>query len=82
MSRIYVQTWQDTYLSVVPVDYLLSMSVAKNERAFYDELKNVIPKYGQFYQPTNFDDVDRNKVNQIIRLVANEDLGCGYVEEG
>ena len=40
MSRIYVQTWQDTYLSVVPYDYLLSMSVAKHERAFYDELKN------------------------------------------
>lgn len=39
----------------------------------YDELQNVIPKYGKFYQPTSFDDVDRNKVNQIIKLVANED---------
>ena len=40
MSRIYVQTWQDTYLSVVPYGYLLSMSVPKHERAFYDELKS------------------------------------------
>jgi ribosomal protein S18 acetylase RimI-like enzyme len=40
MSRIYVQTWQDTYLSVVPYGYLLSMSVPKHERAFHNELKS------------------------------------------
>ena len=40
MSRIYVQTWQDTYLSVVPYDYLITMSVSQHEKAFYDELKN------------------------------------------
>ena len=40
MSRIYVQTWQDTYLSVVPYGYLLSMSAPKHEQAFYNELKN------------------------------------------
>ena len=40
MSRIYVQTWQDTYLSVVPYAYLLAMSVAQQEESFYDELKS------------------------------------------
>ncbi len=40
MSRIYVQTWQDTYLSVVPYAYLLSMSVSQHEKAFHDELKS------------------------------------------
>ena len=38
MSRIYVQTWQDTYLSVVPYGYLSTMSVAQHEKAFYNEL--------------------------------------------
>ena len=40
MSRIYVQTWQDTYLSVVPYGYLSAMSVAQHEKAFYNELKS------------------------------------------
>jgi len=40
MSRIYVQTWQDTYLSVVPYGYLSTMSVAQHKKAFYNELKN------------------------------------------
>jgi GNAT superfamily N-acetyltransferase len=40
MSRIYVQTWQDTYLSVVPYAYLLTMSVSQHENAFYNELKS------------------------------------------
>jgi GNAT superfamily N-acetyltransferase len=38
MSRIYVQTWQDTYLSVIPYTYLLTMSVSQHEKAFYNEL--------------------------------------------
>ena len=38
MSFIYVQTWQDTYLSIVPLDYLFAMSVPKQERAFFSEL--------------------------------------------
>jgi GNAT superfamily N-acetyltransferase len=40
MSRIYVQTWQDTYLSVVPYGYLSTMSVAQHEKAFYTELNS------------------------------------------
>ncbi len=39
----------------------------------FDELKDVIPTYGKFFQPVSFDDVDRDKVNQIITLVATED---------
>ena len=38
MSCIYVQTWRDTYLNVVPVDYLYTMSVDRHERAFLKEL--------------------------------------------
>jgi hypothetical protein len=40
ISHIYVQTWQDTYLSVVPYTYLLEMSVDQQEKSFYDELKS------------------------------------------
>jgi ribosomal protein S18 acetylase RimI-like enzyme len=38
ISSIYVQTWRDTYLSLIPYDYLWSMSTARHERAFFDEL--------------------------------------------
>ncbi len=40
MSCIYVQTWQDTYLSVVPYGYLINMSVPRQEKAFYKELNS------------------------------------------
>ncbi len=40
MSHVYVKTWQDTYLSMVPVGYLLTMSVSHHEKAFYNELEN------------------------------------------
>jgi GNAT superfamily N-acetyltransferase len=40
MSRIYVQTWRDTYLSVIPYGYLYAMSVSQHERSFYSELLN------------------------------------------
>ena len=40
MSRIYVQTWQDTYLSVIPYKYLLEMSPARHEVNFADELSS------------------------------------------
>lgn len=38
----------------------------------FDELKEVIPHYGKYYQPVSFDDVDRRQVNKIIDLVAKE----------
>jgi len=38
MACIYVQTWQDTYLGVVPFAYLYAMSVDRHERAFLKEL--------------------------------------------
>ena len=40
ISRIYVQTWQDTYLSVIPYGYLLEMSVPRHEQAFYRGLNS------------------------------------------
>lgn len=38
MACIYVQAWQDTYLSVIPFDYLSSMSIPRHEKAFQKEL--------------------------------------------
>ncbi len=40
MSCVYVQTWQDTYLSVIPYDYLSSMSIPRHEQAFFNELNS------------------------------------------
>jgi ribosomal protein S18 acetylase RimI-like enzyme len=40
MSCIYVQTWQDTYLGVVPYSYLIKMSVNQLEQAFLHELQS------------------------------------------
>jgi GNAT superfamily N-acetyltransferase len=40
MSCIYVQTWRDTYLSVIPYGYLSSMSIPRNEQAFFNELNS------------------------------------------
>ena len=36
MSRIYVQTWRDTYLSVLPFDYLFEMSAPDHEQVFFN----------------------------------------------
>jgi ribosomal protein S18 acetylase RimI-like enzyme len=38
MACIYVQTWRDTYLSIVPYGYLSAMSIPQHERAFLAEL--------------------------------------------
>ena len=40
MSCIYVQTWQDTYLGVIPYGYLSSMSVSRYSQAFFNELRS------------------------------------------
>lgn len=40
MSRVYVQTWQDTYLGAVPYYYLYTMSISRLEQAFLNEMKN------------------------------------------
>jgi ribosomal protein S18 acetylase RimI-like enzyme len=40
MSRIYVQTWRDTYLSVIPCDYLFEMSVPQHEQSFFNDLNS------------------------------------------
>ena len=40
MACIYVLTWQDTYLSVIPYEYLSSMSIARHEQAFSKELNS------------------------------------------
>ena len=37
MSRVYVQTWQDTYLGVVPYGYLYAMSAPQLEQGFLNE---------------------------------------------
>jgi ribosomal protein S18 acetylase RimI-like enzyme len=38
MSHIYVQTWRDTYLGILPFDYLFEMSAPHHRRAFWHEL--------------------------------------------
>jgi ribosomal protein S18 acetylase RimI-like enzyme len=40
MSRIYVKTWRDTYLSVIPFGYLFGMSESRQEQAFLNELSS------------------------------------------
>ena len=40
MSRVYVQTWRDTYLGVVPYDYLYTMSLPQLEQEFLNELQS------------------------------------------
>ncbi len=40
ISCIYVQSWQETYLGVLPFDYLINMSVTRHEQAFRRELKS------------------------------------------
>jgi hypothetical protein len=40
ISCIYVETWQDTYLGVVPFAYLYAMSIDQHEQAFLKELEN------------------------------------------
>jgi GNAT superfamily N-acetyltransferase len=38
MSCIYVQTWQDTYLGIIPFVYLYGMSIDGHEQAFLKEM--------------------------------------------
>ena len=40
MSRVYVQTWRDTYLSVIPYGYLFEMSAPRHEQAFFNDLNS------------------------------------------
>ncbi len=37
ISRVYVQTWQETYLGVVPYGYLYAMSAPELEQGFFTE---------------------------------------------
>ena len=37
MSRVYVRTWQETYLGVVPYGYLYAMSAPELEQGFSNE---------------------------------------------
>ena len=37
MSRVYVKTWQETYLGVVPYGYLYAMSAPELEQGFLNE---------------------------------------------
>ncbi len=38
MALIYVHTWRNTYLSVIPFGFLFDMSISRHERAFRNEL--------------------------------------------
>ena len=38
LSSIYVQTWRDTYLSVIPYGFLFYMSVSRQEESFLAEI--------------------------------------------
>ena len=40
ISCVYIHTWQDTYLGLVPFDYLYSMSLSRLEHGFINELKS------------------------------------------
>jgi GNAT superfamily N-acetyltransferase len=40
ISLVYVQTWQDTYLGILPFGYLYSMPVARLERGLIDGLNS------------------------------------------
>ena len=40
MSHIYVQSWRDTYLSVVPFGFLFEMSESQHKQAFLNEIIN------------------------------------------
>jgi ribosomal protein S18 acetylase RimI-like enzyme len=40
ISSVYVQTWQDTYLGILPFAYLIRMSVPQHEKAFRRELRS------------------------------------------
>jgi GNAT superfamily N-acetyltransferase len=40
ISCIYIRTWQDTYLGLVPFGYLYSMSASQLEQGFMNELKS------------------------------------------
>ncbi len=40
MAQVYVQTWQDTYTGLVPIDYLFGMSPRQLERGFLNEMQS------------------------------------------
>ncbi len=40
MSRIYVQSWRDTYLSVIPFGFLFDMSESQHEQEFLNEINS------------------------------------------
>ena len=40
ISRVYVQTWQETYLGILPFGYLYSMSFVQLEREVIDGLES------------------------------------------
>ena len=40
ISRIYVRTWQDTYLGIIPYAYLAKMSIPHHAQAFLNELNS------------------------------------------
>ncbi len=40
MAHVYIQTWQDTYLGLVPFGYLYAMSACEVERGFLNETQS------------------------------------------
>lgn len=38
LADLYVQSWRDTYLGIIPPDYLYGMSIEKQAQEFYREL--------------------------------------------
>jgi L-amino acid N-acyltransferase YncA len=38
MARVYVQSWRDTYLELVPIDYLYNMTVRHHAHVFCSEI--------------------------------------------
>jgi pyruvate/oxaloacetate carboxyltransferase len=51
------------------LDKPLLLKIQKELFKIFDELSKFIPYAGKFYKPVDFKDVDRKKVNQVLKLV-------------
>ncbi len=52
------------------LDKDLILKIQKELFKIFDELAKFIPYHGKFYQPVDYKDVDRKKVNQVIKLIS------------
>lgn len=55
------------------LDKNLILKAQKELFTIFDELKDSIPNHGKYYRPINYKDIDRRKVQQILKLVERLD---------